>query len=71
MAPPQISKNFKFKPIFPLPSPFFYGVSPSTPAKSLPSGSVNDDRRKRVVCDLALKKLKKKKMKMYEGACKL
>ncbi len=68
MAPPQISKNFKFKPIFPISS---HGVGPSTSTESLPSGSTNDDRGKKVVCDSAPNDIKKKKRKMYEGTCKL
>jgi hypothetical protein len=64
----KFPKNFKFKPIFLISS---HGVGPSTSTESLPSGSTNDDRGKKVVYDSAPNNTKKKKRKMYEGTCKL
>jgi hypothetical protein len=50
--------------------PLSSGVGPSTLIESLPFGSVNDDKGKRVGCDLVTNSLEKKKRKMYERAHK-
>jgi hypothetical protein len=76
MAPPQILKNFRFKPIFPLPSLAPQDeASSSTPLEPLPSISCvvvssNDDRGKTIVVDLTGKAPYGKKRKLYEHARK-
>jgi hypothetical protein len=72
MAPPQISKTFRFKPIFPLPSLAPQDeASSSTPLEPPPFVSCvvvssNDDRGKTIVVDSARKTPNRKKRKLYE-----
>jgi hypothetical protein len=76
MAPPQIPKTFRFKPIFPLDSPTPEDqASSSTPLKPLPFVSCvvvssNDDRGKTIVVDLVGKTPYGKNKKLYEHAQK-
>jgi hypothetical protein len=74
MAPPQIFKNFKLKPIFPLLSQAPQDeASSSTTLETLPFVSCvvvssNDDKGKTIVVDSARKTLDGKKKKLYEHA---
>jgi len=74
MAPSWIPKNFKFKPIFPLPSPTPQDeASLLTPFEPLPFVSCvvvssNDDNSKIVVVDPTGKAPGGKKRKLYEHA---
>jgi hypothetical protein len=74
MAPPQISNNFRFRPIFPLSSPLQNEVGPSCIPNSEPSSPIlmspNYDKSKNVVDDIAKKGEEKKRRKMYDGAQK-
>jgi hypothetical protein len=76
MALPQIFKNFKLQPIFPLLSPAPQDeASSSTPFEPLPFVSCvvvssNDDKSKTIVVDSTRKALDGKKKKLYEHARK-